>query len=248
MKNKVLYYGFVLILFLSSTLFVQADTVERSYTYNESISIGSTFEWIIQKYEIIERPTPEAYTFFKTDDIIKIEIIANPPTEHVSWGYHPDANFSDWMKFYKNDVYFNISEIEYLHGIFIYGFIYPITIIEDEVTTEFFEYYVDVVKGRYFLDLSLEAEVKLSEKYFEEIVDSPRGYIGRQYFSREYNINTGILCEYKEEYDNLYGTKYKIIIVNTVDTGSSATIIIPIVTLVVTGIIFQKRRKGIKKN
>ena len=248
MKNRRLYYVFTLLLFLSNPLFVQADLVERSYTYHESISIGSTFEWIIQKYDVIERPTPEAYTFFKTDDIIKIEIIANSPTEQFSWFYHTDANYSDWMKFYKNDVYFNISETEYLPRIFGFGFIYPITMTDDEATKGFFEYYKGLVEGRYALDLSLECEVKLSENYFEEISDSPRRYIGQQYFSREYNINTGILSEHRYEYDNLSGTKYEIIIVNTVDTGSSATIIIPIVTLVVTGIIFQKRRKGIKKN
>ncbi|MCE7747019.1 MAG: hypothetical protein GPJ51_01375 [Candidatus Heimdallarchaeota archaeon] len=244
MKRKSLLYTSLLLILLSFSLFVQSNSVSSAVSFEGSITIGSTFEWVVKKYEITERPVPEAFTFFKKDDTIKIEIIANPPTLAEYWGYIPDVNFTDWMKFYVNDVLYNTSEDFFKPLIFMFGFIYPISITEDNTTTGFFEHYTAVVEEKYTYDLTVDIITKLDKNYFEEIFDQTADvYIKSKYFSRKYNIHTGLLSEYKDEFNNYENSHYAIEIVNPDDSRASIAVIIPIVTLAIASILFRRKKR-----
>jgi len=244
MMKKSLFYTIFLLILISFPMFIQVKGVSSSVSFNETITIGSTFEWVVKKYEIIERPVPEAYTFFKEDDIIKIEIIASPPTLAEYWGYIPDVNFTDWMKFYVNDVLYNTGEDFFKPLIFMFGFIYPISITEDNTTTGFFEHYTAVVEEKYTYDLTVDIITKLDKNYFEEIFDQTADvYIQSKYFSRKYNIHTGLMSEYKDEFDNYENSHYEIEIVNPDDSRASIAVIIPIVTLAIASILFMRKKR-----
>jgi len=233
----------VLIL-LSFSLFVQANSVSSDVSFHESITIGSTFEWVVKKYDIIQRPVPEAYTFFEQDDIIKLEIIANPPTSAEYWGYIPDVNITDWVKFYKNNVPFNLTDVDFLPSIFMFGFIYPNSITDENSTKGFFEYYQVVVEDQYEFNLVVDIQTKLTKDYFEEINDqTAEAYIHHTYISRKYNINTGLLSEYTHEFNNHENAHYEIEIVNPDDSRASVAVIIPIVTLATASILFRRKKR-----
>ncbi len=229
---------------LSFSVFVQANGVSSTVSYHESITIGSTFEWVVKKYEIIEKPVPEAYTFFKQDDTIKIEIIANPTTSAEYWEYIPDVNYTDWMKFYKNDIPFNLTDEDFLPSVFLFGFIYPISITDENSTKGFFEYFEDVVQDYYEFNLVVNIQTKLTKDHFKEINDQTADvYIHHTYISRKYNIHTGLLSEYTHEFNNYENNHYEIEIVNPDDSRASIAVIIPIVTLATASILFRRKKK-----
>ena len=244
MKRKLLFYTTFLLILISFPMFIQVNGVSSSVSFNETLTIGSTFEWVVKKYEIIERPVPEAYTFFKEDDIIKLEIIANPPTSAEYWGYIPDVNITDWVKFYKNNVPFNLTDEDFLPSIFMFGFIYPESITDENSTKGFFEYYQVIVEDYYAYNLVVDIKTKLDKNYFEEINDqTAEVYILYTYISRKYNIHTGLLSEYTHEFNNHENAHYEIEIVNPDDSRASIAVIMPIVTLLIASLIFKKKKR-----
>ncbi len=243
MKRKIICYSLLLFLVTCSQLQVRAYTDDSPVVFEQSVSIGATFEWIIQKYDVIERPTPEAYTFFKFNDTLKIEVIGNPPSDLGSWGYRPKANFTDWLEFYKNDAIFNITELDYLPLIFDFGFIYPISITDAE-TECFFEYYSEQVEFMNIIDLNGGYSSNLDADYFEAKLDQTSSkYVHSRFHLRKYNIHTGILSEYVEEYDNFGDTSYLLEIANPADVEASITILVPMVALLAIGVIYLRKRR-----
>jgi len=196
----------------------------------------------------LESSSPEKYSFFKVDDTIKVEIIDNPPSYLDYWRHIIGSNYTFWLKFYINDVYFNTSETEWLPVIFSYGFIYPITIENDE-TTNFFEYYSGFIDDFQYYYMDQGYSWKLSEDYFEtKVKQSANDFLYDIYYFRRYNIHTGIISKFIGEFDDTYGFSYEIEIVNPADEGTATAIIIPIVSLVVIGMIYQKKRRKIHKS
>lgn len=242
LKRKISCCVILLFLVACSQLEVQAYIEGSTVGFHITVVNRESFEWVIQKYEIIEKPSPDNYTFFKTDDVIKIEVIGEPPTDIESWGFRPNANIADWLKFYKNDIYFNVSEIGYHPLILYYGFIYPVSVINDE-TINFFEYYKDITEATSDMSLMGGYSWKLGKDYFEVKLDqTSKKYVHDLIFIRKYNIHTGILSECVEEYT--YGdTSFKVEIVNPNDVQASITIIIPIMTLLTIAIVYLRKRR-----
>jgi len=244
MKRRLLLSTSFLLILLSFSTISQVNGIISTVSFTDSITIGATFEWVVKKYDIIQRPVPEAYTTFKQDDIIKIEIIANPPTLAEYWGFIPDVNITDWVKYYINDVFYNTSEDDFEPTIFMFVFIYPISISGCTPPEGFFEHYVDVVEEYYYYNLIANVRTKLNKDYFEVIDDQTADvYINSMYISRKYNIHTGLLSEFKHEFNNHEDNHYEIEIVNPDDSRVSLIIVFPVVSLLALSILFKRKKK-----
>ncbi len=247
MKRKIIYPT-LLFLIICSQIQVQAYTDDSPAVFADSLTIGASFEWVIQKYEVTLRPTPESYTFFKFNDTIKIEIVKIPETILDNWTYYPGANFSDWLKFYKNDVEFDPSSIGHFLQILDFGFIYP-TLIGDDESAGFFDYYgesVDYWSATW--DTSGGYSWKLGKDYFEVEFDH-RSHDYPFYMLRKYNIHTGLLSEFVQEYNNYQDSSYKIRIINPEDIEvASFASFVPLVTFLAVSVIFlNHRRRNMRK-
>lgn len=226
---------------------IQANIDSDSVIFSESISENTTFEWTVEKFDVKLRPTPETYTFFKEGDTIKAKIIAEPPADLESWkSYVPRANFSDWIQFYKNDVIFEIDMAGNLSFLFKYGFIYPISWVEDNSTISYFEQYANAAEAAFAFSLmDFKLTTDLGKDHFKVKYDfTCKRCLGKTLNYRIYNIHTGIISRYQYMYNNEYNDHYEIIISNPEDKVDSYSLVIPIVTLlVIVTVRFVRRNR-----
>ena len=177
-----------------------------------------------------------------------------------SWDHYiPEANFSDWIQYYKNDVFFDPLTTGNHSVLFSFGFIYPISWIEDNTTISYFEQYASVTESYFAISLlDFKLTTKLSRDHFEVKYDfTCKRCLGKTLNYRIYNIHTGILSKFQYMYNNEGNTHFEIIqtgniqnfthfeiiISNPEDKVDSYSLLIPLVTILAIVIIRIVRRK-----
>jgi len=102
------------------------------------------------------------------------------------WEYvWPKGGFR--AKWFKNDVEFNPTEIDALDYVYTYSFIFPISLVEDNTTMEYFSYHADLL---FSINVPhLDILTKQGSRYYEVIFEYSDGTYIMEYY-RKYDKNS----------------------------------------------------------
>lgn len=242
MKKKFIVNLIIIISFLFSLIYSNAEVGNEAVFY-EDVYNGASFNWEVTKWDIKQRPSVDSYTFFEKGDAIKMEINGSLPKELIIWYYHLPAGVI-MAKWFKNDVEFNPLEIDGFSYPYIHSFIFPISLLEDNITSDYFSFHSDILDTVH--NPGLEIGKKLGSTYYEISYVFSDGIFSVERY-RKYDIETGVLVQYREIADDPYtNTSLEIEFTTTdyeiVNTNFSlVTVILSIITLTI--LLSIKRKK-----
>ena len=238
--RKIFLISSLILLVLFSNNFTSVSATD-SFTFNQYIVSGITLDWKVTTCIIELRPSPEYYNEFKKGDIFRLELIADPP-EEANWTFRPPlVNYNEWTKYYKNGNEIDYGDMGLIAVVFDLGMILPLTYTHENETISYFQWLYD------YLDGATNLTQTLGEQYYEYTQFFEHVSLGAYTHYYKYNIETGILAEYREIVDAEVRDKiYEFAIVSQESDVTDVYFLSPMGLLLV-GVLIIKLRKTKRK-
>ncbi len=248
-KRKLIFVVFFC--FLITLPYINSNgEITGTKIYSDIVTIGNSFVWYVDRYDVHSTTRPEAELVLEKGDKINVTII-NEPNLNISTKY--DFWFginSSYVNYTLNDGYLAKSDFHLIPKPFFYGWIYPINIVNETSTYDYFELYHDL----YEKSGVILTKNKLTEDYYEleGTIDSS---FNKGYIYRKYDRKTGILLKYQEDIDFFNGSEIFLSgdIIFTYEEERANTISYPVNTVLFSVLVLyiciikDKKRKGNRK-